>query len=178
MLLWSLFLIALSTPQTVQHDLGLLGDLDLNCLGGLRLRHEANEPLPLLAKGVAILLRQRLKRLDYERRSPTSSLQLPCSLDKAVNEHGGRDHAVTGGGCLTVVVGDDAGAISVRQDQVVKLGQEAWWGRGISGSSRGASGRSNSSLPCSSRKAQISSKSGGDKARGYICHRRVPPKGV
>src|SRR5215204_2410034 len=65
MLLWSLFLIALSTPQTVQHDLGLLGDLDLNCLGGLRLRHEANEPLPLLAKGVAILLRQRLERLDY-----------------------------------------------------------------------------------------------------------------
>src|SRR5215210_3871524 len=92
---------------------------------------EAHKPLPLLCQGFAGASGQRLKWLDHERRLRTSSLRLPRPPDEAVDEHRGWNHAVLGGDHLAVVVGDDAGAIGMREDQVVELGQEAWRRRGI-----------------------------------------------
>jgi hypothetical protein len=43
-----------------------LVESDLERLGALWLRHEANELFPFLGQGVAVLLRQALERLDHE----------------------------------------------------------------------------------------------------------------
>ena len=84
--------------------------------------NEPDEPLSLLGKNAAILFGQSLERLDLEHSLPAGSLRLPRPLHEAVDEEGGRNHAVSGGDRLAVLVGDDAGAVGVGQDQVVELG--------------------------------------------------------
>src|SRR5215210_2348598 len=99
-------------------DLPGLGEPDLVGLGAC----ETDEPLSLLGQG--------LERFDLEGSLTTAPLGLPRPADKTVDEHGGRNHAVLRGDRFAVLLGDDAGAIGVREDQVVELGQEAWrsWG--------------------------------------------------
>src|ERR687895_1934351 len=93
--------------------LGSLGEPALESLGTLRLRHEADEPLPFGGQGVAVLFDQGLERLDNERYLPAGSLRLPRSSHEAIDEHGGRNHAVLGGDHLAVIVGDHPCAICV-----------------------------------------------------------------
>src|SRR5215210_7996587 len=132
MLLWSGFwMLPFYSKNPCNTHLGLLGEPALERLGALRLRHEADEPLSFLDQGVAVLFGQSLEQLDHEHRLPASSLRPPRSADEAVDEYGGWNHAVLGGDYLAVVVGDDAGAISMGQDQVIELGQEAWRGRSV-----------------------------------------------
>jgi hypothetical protein len=92
---------------------------------------ETDEPLSLLGQGVAILFGQGLERFDLEGNLVTAPLGLPRPADKTVDEHGGRNHAVLRGDRFTVLLGDDAGAIGVREDEVVELGQEARRSRGV-----------------------------------------------
>src|SRR5215203_21444 len=107
-------------------DLPGLGEPDLVGFGVC----ETDESLSLLDQGVAILSGQGLERFDLEGSLTTAPLDLPRPADKTVDEHGGRNHAVLRGDRFAILLGDDAGAIGVREDQVVELGQEAWrsWG--------------------------------------------------
>src|ERR671910_1613900 len=108
-------------------DLPGLGEPDLVGLCAC----ETDEPLSLLGQGVAILFGQGPERFDLEGNLVTAPLGLPRPADKTVDEHGGRNHAVLRGDRFTVLLGDDAGAIGVREDQVVELGQEARRSRGV-----------------------------------------------
>src|SRR5215207_1828369 len=108
-------------------DLPGLGEPDLVGLGAC----ETDEPLSLLGQGVAILFGQGLERFDLEGSLTTAPLGLPRTADKTVDEHGGRNHAVLRGDRFAVLLGDDAGAIGVREDQVVELGQEARRSRSV-----------------------------------------------
>src|ERR687897_193897 len=112
-------------------DLPGLGEPDLVGFGAVRLRHETDEPLSLLGQGVAIRFGQGLERFDLEVGLTPAPLGLPRPADKTVDEHGGRNHAVLRGDRFTVLLGDDAGAIGVREDEVVELGQEARRSRGV-----------------------------------------------
>src|ERR671910_104568 len=112
-------------------DLPGLGEPDLVGFGAVRLRHETDEPLSLLGQGVAIRFGQGLERFDLEVGLTPAPLGLPRPADKTVDEHGGRNHAVPRGDRFAVLLGDDAGAIGVREDQVVELGQEARRSRGV-----------------------------------------------
>src|SRR5829696_8020364 len=102
-------------------DLPGLGEPDLVGFGVC----ETDESLSLLDQGVAILSGQGLERFDLECSLTTAPLRLPRPANKTVDEHGGRNHAVLRGDRFAVLLGDDAGAIGVREDQVVELGQEA-----------------------------------------------------
>src|SRR5215210_3132127 len=108
-------------------DLPGLGEPDLVGFGVC----ETDESLPLLDQGVAILFGQGLERFDLEVGLATAPLGLPRPADKTVDEHGGRNHAVLRGYRFAILLGDDAGAIGVREDQVVELGQEARRSRGV-----------------------------------------------
>src|SRR5215207_2771055 len=108
-------------------DLPGLGEPDLVGFGVC----ETDESLSLLDQGVAILSGQGLERFDLEGSLTTAPLNLPRPADKTVDEHGGRNHAVLRGDRFAILLGDDAGAIGVREDQVVELGQEAWRSRGV-----------------------------------------------
>src|SRR5919199_5035280 len=110
-------------------SLGFLGQSDLERLSALP--DEPDEPLSFGSQGVALLSGQRLEQFDHEHRLPASSLRLPRPPNEAVDEHGGWNHAVLRSDHLAVVVGDDAGAIGVGEDQVIELGQEAWRGRSV-----------------------------------------------
>src|SRR5918999_1523210 len=102
-------------------DLPGLGEPDLVGLGVC----ETDESLSLLYQGMAILSGQGLERFDLEGSLTTAALGLPRPADKTVDEHGGRNHAVLRGDRFAVLLGDDAGAIGVREDKIVELGQEA-----------------------------------------------------
>src|SRR5215208_2570029 len=108
-------------------DLPGLGEPDPVGLGACK----TDEPLSLLGQGVAILFGQGLERFDLEVGPTTAPLDLPRPSDKTVDEHGGRNHAVPRGDRFAVLLGDNAGAIGVREDQVVELGQEARRSRGV-----------------------------------------------
>src|SRR5215210_7592609 len=117
--------------KAYETHLGSLGEPDLESLGTLWPHHEADEPLPFGGQGVAVLFGQGLERLDTERYLLAGSLRLPRSSHEAIDEHGGQNHAVLGGDHLAVIVVDNTCAIRVGEDQVVKLGQEAWRGRSV-----------------------------------------------
>src|SRR5918994_1025147 len=108
-------------------DLPGLGEPDLVGFGVC----ETDESLSLLAQGVAIHSGQGLERFGLEGSLTTAPLGLPRPADKTVDEHGGRNHAVLRGDRFAVLLGDDAGAIGVREDEVVELGQEARRSRGV-----------------------------------------------
>src|SRR3712207_4382364 len=103
-------------PKAYDTYLGSLGEPDPESLGPPRPHPEADEPLPFGDEGVAVLFDQGLERLDNERYLPTGSLRLPRSSHEAIDEHGGRNHAVLGGDHLTVIVGDNTCAIRVGED--------------------------------------------------------------
>src|SRR3712207_1354732 len=117
--------------KAYETHLGSLGEPDLESLGTLRPHHEADESLPFGDEGVAVLFDQGLERLDNERYLPAGSLLLPRSSHEAIDEHGGRNHAVLGGDHLAVIVGDNTCAVRMGEDQVIKLGQEAWRGGSV-----------------------------------------------
>src|SRR5919106_1808460 len=108
-------------------DLPWFGEPDLVGLGAC----ETDEPLPLLGQGVTIFFGQGLERFDLEGSLTSAPLGLPRPADKTVDEHGGRNHAVLRGDRFAVLLGDDAGAIGVREDEVVELRQEARRSRGV-----------------------------------------------
>jgi hypothetical protein len=102
-------------------DLPGLGEPDPVGLGVC----ETDEPLCFFGQGVTILSGQGLERFDLEGGPTTAPLGLPRPADKTVDEDGGRDHAVPRSDRFAVLLGDNAGAIGVREDQVVELGQQA-----------------------------------------------------
>src|SRR5215204_7569292 len=108
-------------------DLPGLGEPDLVGFGVC----ETDESLSLLDQGIAIHSGQGLDRFDLEGSLTTAPLGLPRPADKTVDEHGGRNHAVLRGDRFAVLLGDDAGAIGVREDQVVELGQVARRSRSV-----------------------------------------------
>src|SRR5688572_979474 len=108
-------------------NLPRLGEPDLVGLDAC----ETDEPLSLLGQDVAILFGQGLERFDLEASLTTAPLGLPRPADKTVDEHGGWNHAVLRGDRFAVLLGDYAGAVGVREDQVVELGQEARRSRGV-----------------------------------------------
>src|ERR671911_753674 len=108
-------------------DLPGLGEPDLVGPGVC----ETDEPLSLLYQGLAILSGQGLERFDLEGSLITAPPGLPRPADKTVDKHGGRNHAILRGDRFAVLLGDDAGAIGVREDEVVELGQEARRSRGV-----------------------------------------------
>src|SRR5215204_526175 len=105
----------------------LLREPDLDRLGAVG--DEAQQPFAFSGQGGAVLVRQRLEGFDDERRGASALLYLPGAAHEAVDEEGRPD---AGGGeenSGAVLVGDDARAIGVREDQVVVIGDEAH-GRG------------------------------------------------
>ena len=90
-----------------------------------------------VGQGVAMHSCQGLERFDLQGSPPTAPLGLPCPADESTCEEGSRDHAVLRGECPTVLLGDEAGAICVGEDQVVELGQESWRSQGIGVGHRG-----------------------------------------
>src|SRR5829696_916050 len=92
---------------------------------------ETDESLSLLDQGIAIHSGQGLDWFDLEGSLTTAPLGLPRPADQTVDEHGGRNHAVLRGDRFAILLGDDAGAIGVREDQVVELGQEARRSRSV-----------------------------------------------
>src|SRR3712207_1169546 len=108
--------------------LGCLGEMDLRCFSALRLRHEAGEALPFLGQGSTVLLRQWFEGLDEQDGAAAVVRDLPCAPDEAACEHGRL--AQVGSNPFAVLVGDDAAAVGVGQQQVVELGQKPWRSRG------------------------------------------------
>lgn len=111
---------------------------------------------PLLGVRVSRSFRQTLERLEHERRLLASLLRLPRAAHEAVDEHG-RPSQIREDP-FAVLVGHDAAAVGVGDEQVVVLRQKR--GRaGVSGLGRGTSGRSSSSLPCSSQNTRSNGRS-------------------
>src|SRR5918993_1143731 len=80
---------------------------------------------------------QGLERFDLLGDPTTAPLALPRPADESVDEKGGRDHAVVRGESLAILIGDEAGAICVGEDQVVEFGQEARRSRDVRVGHRG-----------------------------------------
>jgi hypothetical protein len=144
-------------------SLGFLVESNLDRLGALWPRHEADE-LFLPPRSGRRGPSPEVARTARTRASPSHGLlRLPRAAHEAVDEHG-RPSQIREDP-FAVLVGHDAAAVGVGDEQVVVLRQKR--GRaGVSGLGRGTSGRSSSSLPCSSQSARSHGRSRSVTSRG------------